>query len=103
MIAAVFFDVGETIVDESHEYGTWADWLGVPQHTFSAVFRCRDRSRSGLPGDVPSVPAGVRPRGKRERALPPGSPNRSARRTCTQTHGRVLLLFVSRVTGQPGG
>src|SRR5262245_32940000 len=38
MIAAVFFDVGETIVDESREYGTWADWLGVPRHTFSAIF-----------------------------------------------------------------
>jgi HAD superfamily hydrolase (TIGR01549 family) len=35
---AVFFDVGETLVDESREYGTWADWLGVPRHTFSAVF-----------------------------------------------------------------
>jgi len=30
--------VGETIVDESREYGTWADWLGVPRHTFSALF-----------------------------------------------------------------
>ncbi|WP_405113503.1 HAD family hydrolase [Micromonospora sp. NBC_01405] len=38
MITSVFFDVGETIVDESREYGTWADWLGVPRHTFSAVF-----------------------------------------------------------------
>ena len=37
MIEAVFLDVGETIVDESREYGTWADWLGVPRHTFSAV------------------------------------------------------------------
>ncbi len=37
-IEAVFFDVGETIVDETLEYGTWADWLGVPRHTFSAVF-----------------------------------------------------------------
>jgi HAD superfamily hydrolase (TIGR01662 family) len=37
-IWAVFFDVGETIVDESREYGTWADWLKVPRHTFSAVF-----------------------------------------------------------------
>ncbi|XNL28383.1 HAD family hydrolase [Longispora sp. K20-0274] len=35
---AVFFDVGETIVDETREYGTWADWLGVPRHTFAAVF-----------------------------------------------------------------
>lgn len=38
MISSVFFDAGETIVDESREYGTWADWLGVPRHTFSAVF-----------------------------------------------------------------
>src|SRR5690349_10558722 len=38
MIGAVFFDVGETIIDETREYGTWADWLGVPRHTFSAVF-----------------------------------------------------------------
>jgi HAD superfamily hydrolase (TIGR01662 family) len=37
-IEAVVFDVGETIVDETREYGTWADWLGVPRHTFSAMF-----------------------------------------------------------------
>lgn len=38
MIKAVYFDVGETLVDESREYGTWADWLGVPRHTFSVMF-----------------------------------------------------------------
>ncbi|MEU7903605.1 HAD family hydrolase [Actinoplanes sp. NPDC049118] len=38
MIDAVFFDVGGTILDESREFETWADWLGVPRHTFSAVF-----------------------------------------------------------------
>jgi HAD superfamily hydrolase (TIGR01662 family) len=38
VIKAVVFDVGETLVDESREYGTWADWLGVPRHAFSAVF-----------------------------------------------------------------
>jgi FMN phosphatase YigB (HAD superfamily) len=37
-IRAVWFDVGEVLVDETREYGTWADWLGVPRHTFSAVF-----------------------------------------------------------------
>ena len=37
-VRAVWFDVGETLIDESREYGTWADWLGVPRHTFSAVF-----------------------------------------------------------------
>lgn len=38
MIRAVVFDVGETLVDETREYGTWADWLDVPRHTFSAAF-----------------------------------------------------------------
>jgi hypothetical protein len=37
-IRAVWFDVGETLIDEGREYGTWADWLGVPRHTFSAMF-----------------------------------------------------------------
>ncbi|WP_030928536.1 HAD family hydrolase [Streptomyces sp. NRRL B-24720] len=38
MIHAVVFDVGECLVDETREYGTWADWLGVPRHTFVAMF-----------------------------------------------------------------
>ena len=38
LVEAVVFDVGETLIDESTEYGTWADWLAVPRHTFSAVF-----------------------------------------------------------------
>lgn len=38
MIDAIFFDIGGTILDESREFETWADWLGVPRHTFSAVF-----------------------------------------------------------------
>lgn len=37
-ITTVVFDVGEVLIDESTEYGTWADWLGVPRHTFSAMF-----------------------------------------------------------------
>jgi HAD superfamily hydrolase (TIGR01549 family) len=37
-IRAVWFDIGEVLIDETREYGTWADWLGVPRHTFSAVF-----------------------------------------------------------------
>jgi HAD superfamily hydrolase (TIGR01549 family) len=38
VIRAVVFDVGECLVNETREYGTWADWLGIPRHTFSAVF-----------------------------------------------------------------
>lgn len=37
MVSAVVFDVGETLVDDSREWGLWADWIGVPKHTFSAV------------------------------------------------------------------
>lgn len=38
MIRAAVFDVGECLVDETREYGTWADWLAVPRHTFHAMF-----------------------------------------------------------------
>jgi FMN phosphatase YigB (HAD superfamily) len=37
MVSAVVFDVGETLIDDSREWGVWADWVGVPRHTFSAV------------------------------------------------------------------
>ncbi|GGM74674.1 phosphatase [Longimycelium tulufanense] len=37
MVSAVVFDVGETLLDDSREWGAWADWIGVPRHTFSAV------------------------------------------------------------------
>jgi FMN phosphatase YigB (HAD superfamily) len=37
MIRAVVFDVGETLLDDTREFGAWADWIGVPRHTFSAV------------------------------------------------------------------
>ena len=36
-ILAVFFDTGETLVDETRLWGSWADWLGVPRLTFFAV------------------------------------------------------------------
>jgi HAD superfamily hydrolase (TIGR01549 family) len=38
MIRAAIFDIGECLIDETREYGTWADWLDVPRHTFAAVF-----------------------------------------------------------------
>src|SRR5215475_259879 len=37
-IHAVWFDVGEVLVNETREYHAWADWLGIPRHTFSAMF-----------------------------------------------------------------
>ncbi|TMQ93051.1 HAD family hydrolase [Actinomadura soli] len=35
-VQAVFLDIGETLIDEGEIYGRWADWLGVPRHTFVA-------------------------------------------------------------------
>ena len=37
-IRAVYFDIGETLLDRTAEYGALADVLGVRRHTFSAVF-----------------------------------------------------------------
>ena len=30
----VFFDIGETLVDETRQWAAWAEWLGVPLLTF---------------------------------------------------------------------
>jgi hypothetical protein len=59
-IHAVWFDVGEVLIDETHEYGTWADWLGIPRHTFSAMFGAVI-ARGGLPPGVPVLSARLRP------------------------------------------
>ncbi|CAM5330702.1 Haloacid dehalogenase OS=Streptomyces gougerotii OX=53448 GN=GCM10010227_13010 PE=4 SV=1 [Streptomyces diastaticus subsp. diastaticus] len=37
MMRAVVLDVGECLVDETRRCAAWADRLGVPPHTFSAV------------------------------------------------------------------
>ena len=36
-VAAVVFDIGETLLDDTREWNAWADWLGVRRHTFSTV------------------------------------------------------------------
>ena len=36
-VRAVFFDVGETLVDETRLWRAWADWLGVPHFAFFAM------------------------------------------------------------------
>ncbi len=36
-VRSVVFDVGETMLDDTAEWARWADWIGVPRHTFSAV------------------------------------------------------------------
>jgi FMN hydrolase / 5-amino-6-(5-phospho-D-ribitylamino)uracil phosphatase len=37
MIRTVVFDVGETLIRDDRGWGAWADWLGVPRHTLSAL------------------------------------------------------------------
>ncbi|MEU3633621.1 HAD family hydrolase [Streptomyces fradiae] len=37
MIRAVALDIGETLVRDDRYWGAWADWLGVPCHTLSAL------------------------------------------------------------------
>lgn len=36
-IRAVFFDIGETLINEDRLWSGWADWLGVPRLTFFAA------------------------------------------------------------------
>ncbi|MEV1007947.1 HAD family hydrolase [Streptomyces sp. NPDC049881] len=37
MIRCVALDVGETLVRDDRYWASWADWLGVPRHTLSAL------------------------------------------------------------------
>ncbi|UCM88458.1 HAD family hydrolase [Streptomyces marincola] len=37
MIKCVAFDIGETLVRDDRYWAAWADWLGVPRHTLSAL------------------------------------------------------------------
>ncbi|MET9952402.1 HAD family hydrolase [Streptomyces sp. NPDC006339] len=37
MIKCIVFDVGETLVRDDRYWARWADWLGVPRHTVSAL------------------------------------------------------------------
>ncbi|MEU9208568.1 HAD family hydrolase [Streptomyces sp. NPDC048415] len=37
MIDTILFDVGETITRDDRYWASWADWLGVPRHTLSAL------------------------------------------------------------------
>lgn len=58
MKPAVVFDIGETIKNDDWEFGTWADWLGVPRHTFSAVMgglRASGREESVFEALVPGI------------------------------------------------
>jgi hypothetical protein len=36
-LKAVFFDVGETLIDETRDWGEWADYLGVTRLTLFAA------------------------------------------------------------------
>ncbi|MFE2375238.1 HAD family hydrolase [Streptomyces sp. NPDC059398] len=33
----IAFDIGETLTRDDRYWGSWADWLGVPRHTVSAL------------------------------------------------------------------
>ncbi|WP_040028393.1 HAD family hydrolase, partial [Streptomyces sp. 150FB] len=33
----IVFDVGETLVRDDRHWASWADWLGIPRHTMSAL------------------------------------------------------------------
>ena len=36
-VQSVVFDIGETLLDDTREWGAWADWIGVSRHTFDVM------------------------------------------------------------------
>ncbi|MFF7158566.1 HAD-IIIA family hydrolase [Streptomyces sp. NPDC008139] len=37
MTTTIVFDIGETLISDARHWAGWADWLGVPSHTVSAL------------------------------------------------------------------
>lgn len=37
VMESIVFDIGETLVRDDRHWASWADWLGVPPHTVSAL------------------------------------------------------------------
>ncbi|MFE5940151.1 HAD family hydrolase [Streptomyces sp. NPDC056470] len=37
MIQTIALDIGETLVRDDRYWASWADWLGIPRHTLSAL------------------------------------------------------------------
>ena len=87
IVDAVVFDVGETLVDETREYGAWADWLGVPRHTFSAVFGAVIALGMDYRDTFQYFRPGFSLDDERARRAKRASLRRSARMICTQTRG----------------
>ncbi len=72
-VAAVVFDVGETLFDETRAQGLWADWLGVPRFTLFGVLggvieRGEDHRRA-LEIVRPDIDVGAETERKREAGL----------------------------------
>ncbi|MYS22740.1 haloacid dehalogenase superfamily, subfamily IA, variant 1 with third motif having Dx(3-4)D or Dx(3-4)E [Streptomyces sp. DvalAA-14] len=51
MMRAVALDIGETLVSDTRYWAAWADWLGVPRHTMSALIGATV-SRGGTSDDA---------------------------------------------------
>lgn len=87
MIDAVFFDVGGTILDETREFAAWADWLGVPRHTFSAVFGAGIAQGTDWQHAFRVFRPGFDLAADSSCGRPPARRRRSGRRTSTPTRG----------------
>lgn len=37
MTTTIVFDIGETLISDARHWAGWADWLGIPAHTVSAL------------------------------------------------------------------
>ena len=93
LVRAVFFDVGETLLDETRLWESWADSLGIPRFTCPRDARRRDRARRGPPAGVRAPAAG--PHGTSEPAAGDGVAVRAGR----PVPGRAAVLRELRSRG----
>ena len=87
-VVSVVFDVGETLLDDTREYGAWADWLGVPRHTFSAVLGAVTAAGRNNAETFQYFRPGFDLDAERERREATGAGELTARLTCTPMSAR---------------
>lgn len=80
----VVFDLGETLVDETENWGRWANYLAVPRLTFFAALGAVIAARRPHTDVFELFRPGFRLEDEAPRRRPPACPGGSARTICTR-------------------
>jgi len=97
----VVLDLGETLVDETENWGRWADHLALPRLTFFAALGAVIAARRPHTDVFELFRPGFRLEEEAPRKAAAGLPWGSARTTCTPTRCPLYGTFVRPASDWP--